>query len=218
MNSLFSEHGTKIYGGLTAFFGTLQSLINTGAFKDLMTPGGIGWLSIFASLATAVLGAMTMARGFNNTTAMKVASAMETAINTAPPKREAGFIRAAMLAIMLAIGVVGMLTITACTHTQAALKNADTPSDFALVFLEGYDAALKTANQLKSSGSLSGANLIRVQQAEAKAWPLVRRVDPLRKAYEQTKSAEDAAALQLAIDNAVREAAEFIRLVKELRG
>jgi hypothetical protein len=138
----------------------------------------------------------------------------------APPAANAqkGFVRPLMLAFVLAIGVLGTIAISGCTHTQAALKNADTPADFALVFLEGYDAALQTANQLKASGTLSGANLIRVQQAEAKAWPVVRRIDPLRRAYEQTKSVEDAAALQLAIDNAVREAAEFIRLVKELRG
>lgn len=135
-----------------------------------------------------------------------------------PSNAQQGFVRPLMLAVMLAIGFAGTIAISACTHTQAALKNADTPADFALVFLEGYDAALQTANQLKASGALSGANLIRVQQAEAKAWPLVRRIDPLRRAYDQTKSAEDAAALQLAIDNAIREAAEFIRLVKELRG
>lgn len=216
MNNLLAEHGTKLYGGLTAFFGTLQSLINTGAFKDLMTPAGIGWLSIGASLATAVLGAMTMARGFNNTTAIRVASAMETAIKATPAK-EAGFARAVVLAILLAIGGVISIGISACTNTQRAISNAKTPSDFALVFLEGYDAALLTANQLKSSGALTPEMLLKVQDAERRAWPLVRRIDPLRKAYEATKSAEDAAALQLAIDNAIREAAEFIRIVRELR-
>lgn len=137
---------------------------------------------------------------------------------TPPPNREGGFIQAAMLALMLAIGVISALAISGCTNTQRAIRNADTPADYALVFLEGYDAALKTANQLKQSNALSGENLIRVQQAEAKAWPLVRRIDPLRRAYEQTRSAEDEAALQVAIDNAIREAAEFIRLVRELRG
>jgi hypothetical protein len=136
---------------------------------------------------------------------------------TAPPRSQGGFVRVALLAIVLAIGVIGTMAISGCTSTTAALKNADTPSDYALVFLEGYDAALVTANSLKSSGALSGENLIRVQQAEAKAWPLVRRIDPLRKAYEDTKSATDAVALQTAIDNAIREAAEFVRLVRELK-
>jgi hypothetical protein len=134
-----------------------------------------------------------------------------------PTPSQKGFARPLMLAFVLAIGVIGTVVASGCTSTRAALSNADTPSDFALVFLEGYDAALVTANALKKSNVLSGENLIRVQQAEAKAWPLVRQIDPLRKAYEETQSAEDAAALQRAIDNAIREAAEFIRIVRELR-
>lgn len=138
-------------------------------------------------------------------------------VDSAPitSNKQGGFVRALMLGVLLAIGVVSM-SLSACTYTQQAVKNADTPSDYALVFLEGYHAALKTANALKSSGTLSGENLQRVQQAELKAWPLVQRIDPLRLAYERTRSAADQAALQQAIDNAIREAAEFIRIVKEL--
>lgn len=82
--SFFSEHGTKLYGGLTAFLGTLSTLIQTGAFNDLLSKPAIGWLGIFVALGTAVIGGMTMARGFNNTTAVRVAEAMETAINSTP--------------------------------------------------------------------------------------------------------------------------------------
>ena len=83
--TFFEEHGTKLYGGATAFLGTLATLINTGAFNELVSKATIGWLGIFTSLATAVIGGMTIARGFNNSTQERVAAAMETAINATPP-------------------------------------------------------------------------------------------------------------------------------------
>lgn len=84
--SFFSEHGTKLYGAGTAFLGTLSTLIQTGAFNELVSKATIGWLGIFVALTTAVLGGMTMARGFNNSTAVKVAEAMQTAIHSTPPE------------------------------------------------------------------------------------------------------------------------------------
>lgn len=82
--SFFSEHGTKLYGGATAFLGTLATLIQTGAFNELVTKATIGWMGIVTALGTAVLGGMTMARGFSNTTQERVAAAMETAIKSTP--------------------------------------------------------------------------------------------------------------------------------------
>lgn len=84
--SFFTEHGTKLYGAATAFLGTLSTLMQAGAFNDLLSKPAIGWLGIFVALATAVLGGMTMARGFTNTTAERVATAMETAIKSKPPE------------------------------------------------------------------------------------------------------------------------------------
>jgi hypothetical protein len=85
MNNFFSEHGTKIYGAITSFLGALATLITTGAFDGLMTDAGVRWLGIVVSLFTALLGGMTVARGFTNTTAVRVAEAMETAIKAQPP-------------------------------------------------------------------------------------------------------------------------------------
>lgn len=105
MNSIINQHGTKIYGGLTAFFGALQGLITTGAFNNLMSPAGVGWMGIISALATAVLGGMTMARGFNNSAQEKVATAMETAINAAPMK-QGGFARPGFLAMLATLAIV----------------------------------------------------------------------------------------------------------------
>jgi hypothetical protein len=84
-DSLITRHGTKVYGAATSFLGTMATLIAAGAFKGLLSPVAVGWLGIIVSLATAVLGGMTMARGFNNTTAEQVSKAMQTAINATPP-------------------------------------------------------------------------------------------------------------------------------------
>ncbi len=135
----------------------------------------------------------------------------------APASKQGGFFRITMLAVLLAIGAGSVMTIAACVNTTTAIRNAQTPSDYALIFLEGYDSALKGANQLRASGSLVGDNLERVRQAELKAWPLVSKIDPLRVAYERTRSATDAQALQTAIDDAMKEAADFIRTVREMR-
>lgn len=216
--TFWNENGTKILGGITAGLGTLQTFITTGAFDKLLSEVAIGWLGIFLGTATAVIGGATMARGFNNSAQAKVASVIETALNTAPPKQAGRILPKLLLALFLGSVIAVSSGISGCTHTQAALKAADTPSDYALVFLEGYRGALQAANALKESGALSGANLDRVRSLELKAAPLVDRIDPLRRAYEQTRTAADAEALQLAIDSAVREAAEFIKAVQQARG
>lgn len=86
--SFFSEHGTKLYGAATAFLGTLATLIQTGAFNELATKATIGWMGIFTALATAVVGGMTMTRGFTNSTKEKVAAALQDAINATPAPKE----------------------------------------------------------------------------------------------------------------------------------
>ncbi len=82
--SFFTEHGTKIYGALTTLFGTVGGLVTTGAFNELLSKPAIGWLGIVCTVATAVIGAMTLSRGFTNSAQVKVAEAMQAAINATP--------------------------------------------------------------------------------------------------------------------------------------
>lgn len=107
MGGFINEHGTKLYGGLTAFFGTLQALITTGSFDKLMSAAGIGWLGILTALTTAVLGSMTMARGFNNTTQAKVAAVIDSALKAEPPK-QSGFARPLVLGLLTALAVLAL--------------------------------------------------------------------------------------------------------------
>lgn len=84
MTTFFQEHGTKILGAITSFLGTLASLIATGAFDKLLTETSIGWLNITVALATATVGGVTVARGFNTSAQVKIAEAMQTAIKAQP--------------------------------------------------------------------------------------------------------------------------------------
>jgi hypothetical protein len=81
-----TDNLTKILGTMTTFFGTLGALLGAGAFNELLTKSQIGWLGIVTALFTAMLGGATTARGFNNSSKVKIAQAMETAINATPPK------------------------------------------------------------------------------------------------------------------------------------
>ena len=82
--SFLSDNLTKILGGVTTLLGTLSTLVTTGAFEGLLSPPGIRWMSILIALATALTGGATAARGFNNSTQVRVAEAMQTAINATP--------------------------------------------------------------------------------------------------------------------------------------
>lgn len=82
--SFLEQHGTKLYGAATTFFGTVGGLVTTGAFNELLSKPAIGWLGIVCTVSTAVLGAMTLSRGFTNSAQIKVAEAMQSAINATP--------------------------------------------------------------------------------------------------------------------------------------
>lgn len=84
--SVLLEHLMKVLGSIVAALGTVQTLVVTGAFSGLMSDAEIKWLAIGCSVAITLLGGGVVARGVSNTTAERVASAMETAIKTQPPQ------------------------------------------------------------------------------------------------------------------------------------
>lgn len=212
-----------VIGIICSFFGVSESLFDSEKVQrladgvaTLLTLGGVIWAAI--ARTTQPTPPLTEAAKAKTQDAI-AAGKLQTVTGDSVQSAQGGFARAAMLGLILAIGCTVLAAgLNGCANTVAALKAADSPSDFALVFLEGYDGALASANTMKEAGTLAGSDLERVRAAELKAWPLVQKVDPLRVAYEKTHSAEDAAALQLAIDNAIREAADFVRIVRELRG
>lgn len=214
--------GAGVIGIICSFFGVDEALFASEKIQRL-ADGVATLLTLIGVIWAAVARTTQPTPPLTNAAVEKTQAAisdgkLQTVTGDSVKSAQSGFVRSMMLAVLLAIGAFALVGVAACANTKLALQAAETPSDYALIFLEGYDAALKSANAMKDSGTLTGANLERVRAAELKAWPLVQKVDPLRKAYERTQSAADAQALQLAIDAAIREAADFIRLVKELRG
>jgi hypothetical protein len=131
--------------------------------------------------------------------------------------KQKGFIRAAMLGLLLVVAVPA-LVVQGCTQTQRAIKEADTSTDYALIFLEGYRSGVKTAADLRDSGRLAGNDLTRVQALEIKAFEFVKPIEPLVAAWEASHSETDAQAIQAAVDRAIVAVAEFVRAVKQARG
>ncbi len=78
--SFITDNITKILGAIQT---TLMAMIASGTFDGLMEPKSVRWLGVVGML----VGAATTAVGFNNSTKVRVAEAMETAIN-AQPQRE----------------------------------------------------------------------------------------------------------------------------------
>ncbi len=74
-----ADNITKILGSIQV---TLMAMIASGTFDGLMEPKSVRWLGIIGML----VGAATTAVGFNNSTKVRVAEAMETAINAQPPQ------------------------------------------------------------------------------------------------------------------------------------
>lgn len=133
-------------------------------------------------------------------------------------KKQGGSIRVLFAALLLGVSLFGVLSMSGCTHTRAAYSAADTPSDYALVVLEQYDAVLVEANRLKASGRLSVTTLAALRAADLKAQPFIDTIRPLQKAYEASRAPADAAALQKAVNDAIVAVAELIRTVKSARG
>lgn len=95
------------------------------------------------------------------------------------------------------------LTLSACTGTREAYKAAETPDQMAYIVTEHYAALVKEAADRKDAGTLTGTALARVQAADNAARPVVLQLGPIAQAYAATKSAENEAALQQALNRAV---------------
>ena len=85
MKEIIDTYGTRILGYILATLGAIGTLATTGSFEGLLEPATIRWLGIIASLSTTVFGMGTVARGSSNAAEIRVADAMETAINATPP-------------------------------------------------------------------------------------------------------------------------------------
>lgn len=132
---------------------------------------------------------------------------------TLSPK-QGGFARVSMLALLVAF--CGALI--ACTGTRLAYKEAQGLDEQAYVAVEHYASLVREANQLANRPGTHREAIAAMQKADRAALPVVTQVRQLRDAYAAVKNADNEAALQEAVNNAILLIADMVRAVKDARG
>lgn len=113
--NMISDNIQKILGALAAISGAVVSFAAAGGLNQIV---GARELQILG-LINVVLGAATVGSGYATTAKVKIAEAIQTAIQATPP-RQGGF---ASVALLIVIAVAGMLLLSGCASTGA--KNLD---------------------------------------------------------------------------------------------
>jgi hypothetical protein len=107
-----------------------------------------------------------------------------------------------------------MALLFGCAGTRAAYQAADTLEDTAYVVAEHYAALVKEAADLRESGTLAGSALARVQSAEARARPVILRLQSVTATYESVRNATNEEALAEAVGAAASVISDFINALK----
>lgn len=111
-----------------------------------------------------------------------------------------------------------LLILSACVGTRSAYHEAKTLDATAAVVGEHYYALVKEAANLKESGALSGTALAKVQAVDSQAKPLVIQLTEVAGTYRAVRTAENEAALQAALNEAVLALNAMIEALRSARG
>lgn len=134
-------------------------------------------------------------------------------------KKEGGFARPGMLGFLC---VLALATAAGCAGTREAYKaaanSADPAAETAYVMAEQYSASLDQASVLATNPATPRSAVQAIKTAELAATPLVLSLHGLRDSYLAVKSAENAAALQTAVNDAVLKVGALLRAIKTARG
>jgi hypothetical protein len=110
------------------------------------------------------------------------------------------------------------MLLVACAGTRTAYQTAATPLETATVVGEHYYALVKEAADLKNAGALTSTALAKVQAADRAAKPVVVELTRTVEAYQLVKSAQNEAAMQIALNKAVLAVNSFINALRSVRG
>ncbi len=127
-------------------------------------------------------------------------------------EQQGGFVRVALLSMLAVVALAAAVALPGCQGTKAAYQAAESPDEVAFVVAEHYASAVKEAADIAPSAPAAAVRAL--QDADRRARPLVEQLKPLRDAYLATKSAADSAALQSALNQAVKAVADLVRAVK----
>lgn len=137
---------TKILGSFTAALGALQVMISAGVMDKLVSDVTRGWLGV-------IIGVVTAAVGFNNSTKEKVAAAMEMAIKSTPPQ-QGGFVRPFLLILL---GIFSIVTVIGFTPgcTSIGIPQPTSFNDRVYTAYNTVETIAKLTNDLAVAEKLS---------------------------------------------------------------
>lgn len=115
----------------------------------------------------------------------------------------------------VALAALALVGLAGCAGTQAAYQAADTLPETAKVVSEHYYALLREANDLADAGA-PDSFVARAQEIEREATPIVLSLREASEAYVAISTADNAEALQDALNEAVPLVSRFVDLIREL--
>ncbi|MCL2161928.1 MAG: hypothetical protein FWH56_08635 [Betaproteobacteria bacterium] len=119
---------------------------------------------------------------------------------------------------MLLALLCAALAVTGCEGSRNAYSEAKTVDEKAYVVVEHYSALVKEAADLAEKPNTPREAVEAMKKADAAAMPVMLRVRNLRNAWQAAGNAENAEALQMAVNDATMVIADMIRAVKQARG
>lgn len=164
---MIADHVQKVLGALSAMVGAVISFAAAGGLNQIV---GARELQILG-LLSVVLGAATTASGVTNTAKVKVAEAMQDAINSTPPK-QAGFARVPLLVTLLLTLLAGCALLGVQTpktlneRVAAAYVSVTTVRQETLSLLQSGKITVTDAKNIESQADNARAGIDIASQLE----------------------------------------------------
>jgi hypothetical protein len=205
----------------TAIFGVQTGTIDLDATVASIFAGIAGVIALWTFVTRLV-------KPSPNLTATAAAKEDELRQAGKLPGQQGGFFRvgAAVFAFVLAsIAALTFGALCGCAGTQAAYKAAQSLPDTAYVVAEHYAAVVHEAAGIAALPGTPAEVKDALKKADQAVKPIILGnpdtglpgLRTLAERYQAVKSAENEAALQAALNDAVRELANFINAVKTAR-
>lgn len=201
----------SLIGLILSFFGVSEELFGANATKLVdaallvITTGSVLWAA--------------WARATKPTPPITDGAVVKT---DALVNKQGGFSRPLGVAVLFATSVLAACLVVGCVGTGAAYKAAaassEAAAETAYVVAEQYSAILDQAAALAVNPATPASAKAAIKRAELAATPLVLSLHGLRDSYLAVKSADNAAALQKAVNDAVMKVADVLRAIKQARG
>lgn len=147
-------------------------------------------------------------------TAVAVEAIQERDAKIATAKRQGGFVRPLLLALMFVFASTTLMVLPGCIATRSAYREAQSLDEYAYVLTEHYAALVKQAADLKDKPNTPASTIAAMRKADLVAGPAVAKLRPLALALSASRSSATQAELQKAVDEVVLALADLVRATK----